>query len=726
MTDTIDPKEINGKWQHLCNYCLDLYERFSASEYRKKKKTEIENSVKAYEQEEVPTDDPWEGAQNIILPLTTISADNLEPRLVAGLVGKQPFTRFDTDQDPEPDQITELEQWFNDELDQVVKIVPQTGHQIHRLLQDGTVFAEACYDYQERTRRDFMIQGQEPPELQQAQAEYAMAMQQYEQEVAERQAQFSMLASQPPPTDISGEEIQVELPATIEPPEQPKELAKIANAVVQNGVYVDQETGEPVWHDIVEKTFEGVKIKLLSWDDIYSDDTIPNDDWEQAQVIKRFWTTYGALQRDKTKPGYIKKAIGPHLLRDKVQSVSMEGAQEERDSVKIIGQEPIECIACYVSYTKRDEDEQDEDVKDWSEDRYVVTIAVDAKIIIRRQLLREVNYNNRHLIRRLPLFPEKGKLYGTSIWGKMKSIQRMADEVFNLALNTAEIVLIPWFFYGQSSGWKGDKKELKPGIGIPVDSTKDILFPQFPINPSQFFAYLEFIIGFWERLFNVGDLQIGRNTDRSKTATEALAVIQEGNISHNYRANSLKDYFLEQIEVIYDMYYMHLPLDYTWTRGQKPMPIARADMRRARNFRLTSSTEMANKLIERREAEDRWGKVVQGHELGIANIVEGYKDLIQNSGVEDPERFINPAISQIVHIIQEQPQMAQVFMQVAQQAAAQAAMVQQAGGKPQPGGGNSGPESVSTVGGVQGVSPATGAGGGRMFARPSDVGGLAA
>jgi hypothetical protein len=455
---------------------------------------------------------------------------------------------------------------------------------------------------------------------------------------------------------------------------------------------------------------------------------IPDDDWEKANLIKRFYVTYGELQREKKKPGYIRKAIGPHLLRDKIDGQKPDGAQEERDSVAVHGQEQIECIACYVGYTKRKEDDRDEDIKNWSEDRYIATIAVESKILLRLQLLREVCYSNRHVIRRIPLFPEKNKLYGTSIWGKMRSIQRMADEVFNLALNTAEIVLIPWFFYGQSSGWKGDTKELRPGIGIPVDSTKDIMFPAFPINPQQFFSYLEFIISFWERLFNVGDLQIGRNTDKSKTATEALAVIQEGNISHNYRANSLKEYFLSLIEVVYDLYYQHLPLDYVWTRGQQPVEIPRSMMRRARNFRLTSSTEMANKLIERREAEDRWGKVVQGHQLGIANVVEGYKDLIQNSGVEDPERFISPAVSQIVTIIQENPQMAQLMLQAAQQAMMQQqALAAMAGQKPSaPQEGESGSQDVLAVGGVQDVSPAPGAGGGRLFARPSDVSGLAA
>jgi hypothetical protein len=426
------------------------------------------------------------------------------------------------------------------------------------------------------------------------------------------------------------------------------------------------------------------------------------------------------LQRyKKTQDGW--KNIGPWLIRDQGDAPA-SGAQAEKDSATVTGKETIECLVCYVSYTKRTPEELDEDVKDWSEDRYVATIAVKSRTIIRMQMLRDVNYSNKHIIRRIPMFPEHGKTYGTSIFGKMKSIQKMANEVFNMALNTAEIILIPWFLFGSSVGWKGEKKQLRPGVGIPVDSTKDVLFPTFPINPGQFFEYLQFIVQFWERLFNVGDLQIGRESSNTKTATEALAVIQEGNISHNYRSVSLKEGFLELLTVIYDLYYQHLPLEYVWTCGTKKMPIERSKMRRARNFRLTSSTEMSNKLIERQSKEDMWNKVKEGHALGIGNIMEGWKELLLAFGVEDPERFTDPMVSKVIGILQKFPETGQLFIQAAQETMAKAQQLTQ-GAKP--GGGGNGPERVPIERPIQGVPSTAGPVGGGGFARPSDVAGLA-
>jgi hypothetical protein len=691
--DAQTAKERNGEWAHLVEWCLDLHKQFSDSACRKLKAEEIVASVEAYEQVEKKVSEPWEGAHNVPLPLTTISLDNLEPRLVAGLVGKQPYVRFDTDAWPETDETTELEQWFNDELKNTVKIETFAGQLIHKLLQDGTVYPQACYDYKDALRRDFMFAGQEPAGIKKAAQIYA------------EQVKGAQAAGQPAP-------------------ELPPDLAEMQQTKVVGGVYVHAD-GRPVTMETTEKVFEGGQAKLLEWSDVFVPDLIPDNDWEQIPVLHRVNYTYGELQRNKKmQVGW--KNIGTWLIRDAMSDTEAgDGAQYAKDQVSVTGKETIECLICYVSYTRRDLGQTDEDVKDWSEDRYVATVAVKSRTLIRLQLLREVNYSNRHIVRRIPMFPEFGKSYGTSIYGKMKSIQKMANEVFNMSLNTAEIILIPWFLFGSSVGWKGEKKKLRPGVGIPVDSTKDILFPTFPINPAQFFEYLQFIVQFWERLFNVGDLQIGRESSNTKTATEALAVIQEGNISHNYRSVSLKEGFLELITVLYDLYYQHLPLEHTWTMGTKKVVIERSKMRRARNFRLTSSSEMANKLIERQSKEDLWMKVKEGHALGVGNLMEGWTMLLKAFGVEDPERMTSPMVSMVIKTLQEFPETADLFMQAAQQAMQKAQqMTQGALGRPG-GGGPGGPKGVSANGPVSRVSPPAGPGGGGGFARPSDVPGAA-
>ena len=113
-------EEANKGWLHLVEYCLDHYETAKNSKYRAKKEKEIEESVAVYNQEEKNSSELWEGEANYTVPLTTISCDNLEPRIVSGLIGKKPFVAFEMDNDQKKDEPTEiLEAWFNQELEDV-------------------------------------------------------------------------------------------------------------------------------------------------------------------------------------------------------------------------------------------------------------------------------------------------------------------------------------------------------------------------------------------------------------------------------------------------------------------------------------------------------------------------------------------------------------------------------------------------------------------------------
>ena len=56
------------------------------------------------------------------LPFETVTVDNLEPRLVAGLIGRDPIVAFKEmgEEGDETDDV--LQKWWNDELRDVVKV----------------------------------------------------------------------------------------------------------------------------------------------------------------------------------------------------------------------------------------------------------------------------------------------------------------------------------------------------------------------------------------------------------------------------------------------------------------------------------------------------------------------------------------------------------------------------------------------------------------------------
>ena len=619
-----DVKKRNGKWQHLVTHCLDLFKEFGESEYRAATILQIKESIEAYDQEEKKTDDPWPGASNITLPLTTISNDNLAPRLASGLIGKQPYIRFEMENDQEQDPKTKIiETYFNQELQDVVEIESLGINVVEKVLREGTVYPMPRYDLDEETTKDFMFVSEELTGDQEA-------------------ALIAMTVDGKKPIAVGG--VWVGL----------------------NGPILVEKTGT---------TFEGVKVDLVPFNDIFIPDDV--DDWEKAPVIRKVYPTYAELMDYKeSRKGYIKDNINIRLLKDEGEKILTDEQQSEDQAysgVQVTSKEVIDCIECYVRYIYQKEDQDKEDIESWKEERLIAQIALDSKVLIRLIPLKEINFKNQHLIKRVAMFRRQGKSYGVPLHSKIRSIQAGASKTFNMAINIAEMVLIPWYLYTDKVGFRGKDTKLKPGVGILVDSTSSdgLYFPTFNINPSQMFQYIEVWMSFWERVISIGNLQMGLPDSKKTTATETLAVIEEGNIKHNYQSKPIRKDFITMIRTIYDLYYQHLPLTKTFLYEGKQVAIERPAMARPYKFRLTGSTELANKLIERREKEDIYNNA-KTEPWGVFDPVEVTKRYLEATGENDVNKLINPELNQIARLMEEIPEAKEIFAQAMQQVMAMA------------------------------------------------------
>ena len=670
-------EEANGKWQHLVKYCLDKYEGIKDSSYRNKTIDEIAESVKAYDQDEEPTNDPWPGASNIQLPLTTISSDNLEPRLVAGLVGKKPYIQFEEENDQKQDDQTEiLEEFYNQELEDVVKAEELAGNITHQLLQEGTVYVECKYDLDETTRSDFVFFEDVMRKL----APQIQGMQ--------KQAQMSQVAAM---------EAQAlgDMETAQQYAEQARAIIAESRAMVPpqvGGIVVNPETGEPLTQDVNDTVFEGGKAEIIPFKDVFIPDVC--DEWEKAPVIKKIYPTYADLKNmSKDTKGWMN--VGPWLCNyegEETLDQDQKSAVQEKEGVEVTSKSTIECIVCSVNYIYRKEEDADEkEQKDFTEQRWVATIALESKILIRLMPLRELNFKNEHLIKRLRLFPRKGKAYGRSLYSKLRAIQKGASKTFNTAINITEITMIPWFLYDDRAGLdrkQGGKEsgvKLEIGKGIKVANVQGVLFPRFSINPDQLINWINLWVSFWERLLSIGDLQIGRQGQEKRTATETMAVIQEGNIKHNYQSSNIKDDFLSILRTIYDLYYQYMPLDKTFLWKGKRVQIPRALMRRRYKFRLTGSTDMSNKLIERKEKEDIYQLTAEDPNI---NPIWRSENLLRAYGFTDTAEAIHPNIRMICEKIMQLPGADKLAMEAIKEAEAMAANMEkqvkgQGGGRPQ-------------------------------------------
>ena len=585
--------EKNGDFQPLVEYCFDLFNDIKDSSYRTAKIEAIKASRKAYDQISDPKSFPWKDSSNIVLPLTTITIDNLEPRLVASLIGKEPIVEFDMEGMTEQDESTEIIQdWFNTELKHFTKIGDISRDLVHTLLTEGTCYPYPEYEIDETVRRDFKFddQGQIQPKM-------------------------------------------------------------------------DQETGqilpEPDTEDSTDKDFEGVRVDFVEFTDMFVPDNAKN--WEKTDFIRIVRPTYFELMRLKDEYGY--QNIGPWLVKEAADSELSEDQQspgQQIEDVKVTGKETIECLECHISYVYRAEDQEEEDIEDFTEERVVALIAKDSQVLIRLALLRDLNFKNEHLVKRIRLFPERGRAYGKNMYEKIKSVQGGASDIFNLVVNIATVCMIPWFIYGDKAGLEKDV-ELYPGKGVKADDPAAVVFPKFNIQPHQYIEFINLFISIWERLGSIGDLQLGRPSQKpgGTTATETLAVIQEGNIKHNYQGNVFKEEFIALLRTIYDFYYQKMPITTSHMYKGKEIQIPRSQMRRVKKFKLTGSTELANKLIERRENEDLYNLL---GENPIANPVKVIEDLIKAYKPDaNAADYIKPEINQFAMLLEENPELPQII-----------------------------------------------------------------
>jgi len=603
-------------YKELVDHCFGLYEEFKGSEYRKQKLADIEESYRVYNHKESKANKYWEGESKLVLPLLSITVDNMEPRLYSGLVGKAPIVQLEPDGMNEQDTETEIiENWFNDELLHTVQIKKAASTIIHKAMLEGTLYPICEYDEDDVKRRKY---------------KYEQVPQKY-------------------PQDHPAQGQPVIDPRTNEP------------VMVSNGKVLI-ENGEPQTEDVVERIFMGGRVRYTDFKDVYVADDA--SDWEASDVIRTVRITYGELYNKRDAKGYIKENINKDLLSEQDDELSDEDEPVTGD-VKVIGKKVIECLECSIRYIDKN-DKPDEEVEDWSDERCVILIAKESRKVLRKVKLIDLNFKNQHLIKRVRLYGEEGKAYGTSMFEKLKAIQNGATDLYNQVINVATICMIPWFLYTDASGAESIK-ELKPGVGIKVDDPSQVNFPKFNQNPRSYIVFIEMFMQLWERVGSIGDIQMGRVSQGSgdTTATETMAAIQEGNIKHNYQSLALKSDFLEVIRTLYDLYYQNLPFETVTVYKGKAVPIQREAMERRQKFKLIGSTDLSNKILGIQQATGLYDKLrpdpLANHTQLIADMIDAHKEDSVTA------KYMDQGFNQLSEMMQQDPEFKQVLQQTAQQ-----------------------------------------------------------
>ncbi len=155
-----EKQAMKDKLNKLALYVKSLYNAFDSSSTRRSILTLVKESRRAYYQESETTNWPWPGASNMIAPLTTMGVDEVEPRLVAAVIGREPYIKakhiLGTSTKEEAEQITKFDNFILEHKIKVKELVPQI---IHEQLIDGTVYP--LLGWKKETKRARRL-GQDP------------------------------------------------------------------------------------------------------------------------------------------------------------------------------------------------------------------------------------------------------------------------------------------------------------------------------------------------------------------------------------------------------------------------------------------------------------------------------------------------------------------------------------------------------------------------------------
>ncbi len=147
-------RELTERLNKLSLYIRSLYTAFDSSSTRKKILSLVKDSRRAYYQETETTNFPWPNASNMIAPLTTMGIDEVEPRLVAAVIGKEPYIKakphVGASTKEEAEQITKFDNFILEHKVKVKSLVPAL---IHEKLIDGTIYPLLSWDTETRRVR---------------------------------------------------------------------------------------------------------------------------------------------------------------------------------------------------------------------------------------------------------------------------------------------------------------------------------------------------------------------------------------------------------------------------------------------------------------------------------------------------------------------------------------------------------------------------------------------
>lgn len=224
-----------------------------------------------------------------------------------------------------------------------------------------------------------------------------------------------------------------------------------------------------------------------------------------------------------------------------------EEIKREKDAAEgVVMERPLssgEWITVYEWYGRwrplksgqKDASETDFKKREMRQKEFVVRYIWDLDLIVGVQDLEQLYPTKKN---RRP-FVETSMCKDGTYWspGMAEMLIDIEDELrsnHNQATESAQLAISPTIFYRPASGLTPETIRLEPGLGVPVDNpATDVKVVTITSNLEAATWKEQVMLAYGEKLTGLGDLQMGRQSDRPnapRTATQTVKLLEEGNV----------------------------------------------------------------------------------------------------------------------------------------------------------------------------------------------------
>lgn len=594
----------------LVIYFRNLMAEYETSGYRKQKIDESDESRKQYDGYRETKTFPWPGCSNYSMMIPAIVVDNLEPRLVASVAGK--------DRD-------------------IIEVIPNSekGTQFTR---DVEIFAEWALSHNIKWQsfvpawvHDVLLDGT------------GFIFPRYEEKTLKRGQRF---VGNVPIDAVTRERLD------------PETLPLYLQAQLPIGkMYVDEIQQKEV------KIFKVVN-EYASINEVYGPDLCP--DWDDSPTIRQQFVKYDDLVDQSKENGGVYINITPALKTERKSTRTLPTGSDRDDakSEELEERQDIEILTLYDKYDLGDG-------RDWC----IITMARDSETIIRKQYVRDVYYGlEKKPCKRLIIFPDYGKQFGTSIVQKIRHFTGAINDCLNQMIDSGTVQINPWFFYGSDAGIQ-DELDISPGGANPVvGNANSIVFPQLGVKANLYIEFINLITAYLERLVALSSYQSGAEDQvmgqGAGTAAGMRMILQEAQIKHTYQAKPIKEQLGEiiKLDILLYAWYMPTDVDMVLPGGGVIRKINVDALQQDYDFTLRISDSAYNQMMARYEAQELLALAAQ---LPFANQVVLFQDLLTAYDKKNANQYIDQNFMMLLQVSTQNPEIIQVVQQYLQQKAQQ-------------------------------------------------------